>query len=36
MNKYLELKPLIDEKIEAHHARLAAFSDDLADHPESH
>lgn len=34
MDKYLELKEHIDEKINAHHAELAAFSDDLADHPE--
>ena len=35
MNKYVELKPLIDEKIAAYHGELAAFSDDLADHPET-
>lgn len=35
MEKYLELKPLIDDVVAAHHEELSAFSDDLADHPET-
>lgn len=34
MEKYLELKPLIDGTIEKYHDELAALSDDIADNPE--
>ncbi len=34
MSKYLELKPLIDKEIEAHHHDLIRLSDDIADNPE--
>ena len=34
MEKYLELKPAIDETIAKFHKEMCEFSDDLADHPE--
>jgi len=34
MDKYLELKPAIDETIAKFYKEMCAFSDDLADHPE--